>query len=129
MFSGQFPFLDFSNDFQVMFAVMQGQRPSRPTHELSHTRGFNDEIWHVIEVCWDQDPDKRPTASKVVESIRGLPNRPLDRRPLNDFDKTLPSQVLSMHNRADHPFATLASSPEDTNKMQELKWVSRVVDA
>jgi hypothetical protein len=129
MFSDQYPFPEISIDFQVMFAVKLGKRPSRPTHDLSLTRGLNDEIWHIIEACWDQDPSGRPSASKVVEYLRALPNKPSDHRPLNDFDKVLPSQVLSMHNRADHPFSTLALSPEDTDKMHELKWVSREADA
>jgi hypothetical protein len=124
MFSDQYPFPEISADFQVMFAVKQGRRPARPKHELSRTRGLNDEVWHIIETCWSQDPGQRPSASDVVGYLRGLPNKPDDHRPLNDFDKRLPSQVLSMHNRADHPFSTLAFSPEDTDQMHDLKWVS-----
>src|ERR1700683_1312962 len=106
MFSDQYPFPEISSDFQVMFAVKQGRRPSRPSHELSQTRGLNDEIWHIIEACWSQDPSKRPPASEIVEDLRNLPDRLPDQRPLNDFDKILPSQVLSIPNRPDHPFAT-----------------------
>jgi len=112
-----------------MIAVKRGKRPPRPTHELSQTRGLNDEIWRIIEKCWNQDPNKRPTARVVVESLRNLPDRPPDDRSLNDFDKALPPQVLSMHSRVDHPFSTLDSSPEDTEKMNELKWISREVGA
>jgi len=125
MFSDRYPFPEISGDFQVMFAVMQGRRPSRPSHELSQTRGLNDEIWHIIEACWSQDPSKRPPASEIVEDLRNLPDRLPDQRPLNDFDKILPSQVLSIPNRPDHPFATLASSDEDTEALRELKWISR----
>jgi len=125
MFSDQYPFPDISVDFQVMFAVKQGKRPSRPSHEISRIRGLNDNIWHIIEACWTQDPSARPSATKVVEDLRNLPNRPDDRRPLNDFDKSLPSQMLSMHESADHPFATLAANSDDSAEMQDLKWVSR----
>lgn len=125
MFSEQYPFPDISLDFQVMFAVKQGKRPSRPSHEMSRIRGLNDEIWHIIEACWTQDPDARPSATKVLEYLRNLPNRPLDSRPLNDFDKLLTSQALSMYDRADHPFATLAASADDSDELQNLKWVSR----
>jgi hypothetical protein len=124
MFSDQYPFPDISADLQVMFAVKQGKRPSRPLHETSRIRGLNDEIWHIVENCWTQDPNARPSATRVVESLRNLPNRPDDRRPLNDFDRSI-SQVLSMHDQADHPFATLVALNGDTAEMQYLKWVSR----
>ena len=126
MFSDQYPFPDISSDFQVMFAVKQGKRPSRPLHEMSRIRGLNDEIWNIIEVCWTQDPGARPPATNVVEYLRNMPNRPHDYRPFNDFDKPLASQVLSMHDRADHPFATLAEpSADDSTEMQNLFWASR----
>ena len=120
MFSGQYPFREISADFQVMFAVKQGKRPARPKHDLSRIRGLNDEVWHIIEAGWSQDPGQRPSASHVVEYLRGLPNQPDDHRPPNDFDKRLPSQVL-MYYRSDHPFSTLGFNPEDTDEMDELK--------
>jgi len=129
MFSDQYPFPDISGDFQVMFAVKQGRRPSRPSDQLSQTRGLNDAIWQIIQTCWMHDPSARPSATQVVENLRSLPNRPIDQRPLYDFDKALPSQLLSMHNRADHPFSTLAASPEDTHEMTQLKWASREFSA
>jgi len=128
MFSGQYPFPEISNDFQVMFAVKQGRRPWRPSHTLSQCRGLNDKIWHIIEACWSQDPGARPPASKVVEDLRKLPNRWPDQRLLNDLDKMLPSQMLSMSNRPDHPFATLASSDDETEELRDLKWVSRPLE-
>jgi hypothetical protein len=112
MFSCQFPFFDFSNDYLVMSAMLQGKRLPCPTHELSRTRGLKDKIWHIIEACWNQDPNKRPTASKVVESIRNLPNLPPDLRPLNDFDKS--SEVLSMDDPADHLEQSLNTAQESS---------------
>jgi hypothetical protein len=130
MFSDQFPFHEISGDFQVMFAVKRGKRPCRPTHDLSRTRGLNDTIWQIIETCWNQDPAKRYNASKVVGFLRNLPDRPDDHRPLNDFDKALPSHVLSTRDRADHPFSTLELNDEDADtRMKELKWISRDVGA
>jgi len=125
MFSGNFPFQEFSSDFQVMYAVKQGKRPARPSDAQAMTRGLNDMIWQIIENSWMPDPVARPLASEIVERLRNLPNRPPDQRPLNDFDQALPSQVLSKHNRADHPFASIEMDDEDTHQIQQLKWVSR----
>jgi len=128
MFSTEFPFHELTNDFQVMFVVKHGKRPSRPTHDLSRIRGLNDAIWQIIETCWNQDPGERYTASEVVVSLRNLPDRPYDCRPLNDFDKALPSQVLSTLDRVDqNPFSILEQNDEDSADMNELKWITREV--
>jgi hypothetical protein len=58
-----------------------GKRPARPSHDLAISRGLEDITWHLIETCWNQDPDKRPVVSKVVKMIHALPNLPVDGRP------------------------------------------------
>ena len=108
-----------------MFAVKLGKRPSRPLREISRIRGLNDEIWDVIVACWTQDPNARPSATEVVERLRNLPNRLEDNRPPDDFDGVLLAEMLSMYDRSDHPFATLAASTDDTDEIQDLKWISR----
>jgi hypothetical protein len=105
--------------------VERGERPFRPTHDLSRDRGLNDTVWKIINACWDQEPEKRYSASRVVLSLRDWLDRPDDYRPLNDFDRALPSQVLSS-DRIDHPFSTLEPNDEDA-EMNELKWISREV--
>ena len=88
---------------------------------------MNDAIWQIIEACWNQDPDERYTASKAVVSLRNLPDRPDDCRPLDDFDKALPSQVFSTRDRVDqNPFSILEQNDDDAD-MNELKWISREV--
>ena len=48
-------------------AVKDGVRPPRPTH-----RGLTDELWELIERCWDADPRKRPEISAVLKTLRIL---------------------------------------------------------
>jgi len=45
-----------------------------------------------------------------------MPDRPVDQRPLDNFNISFPSQVLS--NQADHPFFALAASAEVIDKVQ-----------
>lgn len=85
IFSGNVPFQEIRLDGTVIFAVCTGNRPTRPSHELAISRGLEDTTWHLIETCWDQDPDKRPVVSKVVEMINALPNLPVDGRPADMF--------------------------------------------
>jgi len=80
IFSGNLPFYDVKNEFQVILAMTKGIRPSRPSHERCWIRGLNNEIWALIEDCWTGEPSERPFASQIVERLKALPNRPIDQR-------------------------------------------------
>jgi serine/threonine protein kinase len=43
--------------------VMQGARPKRPA-------GVRDDIWSIIQSCWDPTPSKRPTFRDIVRQLR-----------------------------------------------------------
>jgi len=107
MFSGNWPFYDVRNDFQVMMAVQAGKRPLRPSYALSRIRGLNDEIWHLIETCWNQEPSQRPTSDQILEQLKALPDQPADQRPADDFEMSFPSQLL--HTELKRPFSTLVA--------------------
>ena len=49
----------------VMKKVLEGSRPPRP----AHTNLLSDEIWKVIEICWNQEPQDRPNAESVIEQL------------------------------------------------------------
>ena len=49
-----------------MLAVMEGRRPSRPSHPT-----FTDELWVLTQRCWSEDPRLRPEASEVSSILRG----------------------------------------------------------
>jgi hypothetical protein len=106
MFSGEYPFRDIENDFQVMFAVKNGRRPAQPSGNLSQARGLNDKIWDLIRACWTAEPSERLSASTIVEKLRTL-SHPVDQRPLDNLDVSFQSQVL--HDQVDHPFFPLAA--------------------
>ena len=93
-----------------MMAVQQGKRPARPSHDMYQPGDLTDEIWHLIEACWLEEPSSRPTASQIAKRLRSLPNRPVDRRPLDDFDTSFPSQFL--HKELDSPFSSLTASTD-----------------
>ncbi|KAF9644226.1 kinase-like protein [Thelephora ganbajun] len=48
----------------AMSAVVQGERPPRPAH-----RAFTDNLWTLMQRCWDHDPSLRPQASEVLEIL------------------------------------------------------------
>lgn len=70
IFSGKLPFGEISNEYQVVLMVMSGKKLSRPPAETCSQFGLNDNIWKLLEACWQTDPTERPTARRVVEIIK-----------------------------------------------------------
>jgi len=124
MFSGNFPFCEVPYDVRVVMGVMSGRRPARPSHDLSTKRGLSDEVWHLVETCWAQKPIERPTATQVVKQLRALPNRPIDNRRFDD-DLPIPAPSQETYRHDNHPFSALKPANEDSEEMQDLKWVSK----
>ena len=102
MFSGTYPFHDITNDYKVILAIQQGKRPAPPSHHLSWVRGWSNEILHLIEACWTGKPLERLSVDHIVETLRALPDQPVDKRPLDTFNTSFASQVSQSH-----PFSML----------------------
>jgi hypothetical protein len=118
MFSGEFPFYDVP-EYMFISALKQGRRPARPSHALSGTRGLNDDMWHLMERCWDQDPTKRPAASQIVEDLFYLPGRATDTRLFDNSSST--TSVLQMwQNHEQNPFSALTQRPHNADPFESL---------
>lgn len=63
VFTGAVPFSDMTS-FMAMLVIMKGQRPPRPTHPA-----FTDELWTLMQRCWDSDPNLRPGVSEVLRIL------------------------------------------------------------
>ncbi|KZP29838.1 kinase-like protein [Athelia psychrophila] len=115
LFSGIYPFTDRSvGDYQVIRAVSQGIRPSRPADSRAIARGLDDAVWTIVNECWAQDPQSRPTSETVVSRLEGLHGLAEDTRVKDEFDLGLMTKVLQT--KAEHPFATLVvDGPETVN--------------
>jgi Protein tyrosine and serine/threonine kinase len=104
MFSGKIPF-EGVELYELPLLLQTGERPSLPADYLSRRRGLSDEMEDLIQDCWTQDPTQRPSADKVVEQLKLLPNRPVDRRPPNEIGTSFFMRLLS--NQVDNPLAAL----------------------
>ena len=62
-FSGAVPFGNLKSEM-VVLRVLRGGRPERPRN--AQAVGLTDEMWKLLQRCWQQDPDKRPTMEEVV---------------------------------------------------------------
>jgi len=66
VFTGAIPFSDGSS-LMAMLAIIQGQRPPRPTHPA-----FTENLWTLMQCCWDDQPHLRPEASETLQVLLSL---------------------------------------------------------
>ena len=50
-----------------MCAILEGVRPPRPSNYKAI--GLTDEIWDLVQACWDPDRGTRPLIKEVVERV------------------------------------------------------------
>ena len=63
VFTGKIPFEEQKNE-AVVLRISQGGRPEMP--ENAQAVGLTDEMWKILDSCWQQTPKKRPTMEEVV---------------------------------------------------------------
>lgn len=66
--TGKPPFSEHRSDAIVMFAVIRGSRPQRPSHNATQ-RGLTDPVWALIEQCWSTDPGQRPSVLLCLNEL------------------------------------------------------------
>lgn len=79
MFTGDIPFSGCLNP-AVIVSILQRKRPERPTHPM-----FTEELWSLMQRCWDHGHNSRPTAPAVVGILEGV----LIRRRPGDHDAVI----------------------------------------
>ena len=62
-FTGVVP-LSNSSPPMAMLAIMQNERPPRPTHPT-----FTENLWILMQRCWDHDPHLRPEVSEALQVL------------------------------------------------------------
>ncbi|KAJ6598279.1 kinase-like domain-containing protein [Mycena vulgaris] len=88
--TGKVPFHEFPNDMAVMLKVLGGQRPSKPI-SCSGTTPL-DGLWELLQDCWREKSDARPTAIQIVERLVGPLIRATTTRSTTDWDDTFSSK-------------------------------------
>ncbi|KAJ7651265.1 kinase-like domain-containing protein [Roridomyces roridus] len=99
LLTGTAPFPEIKIDTAVAMAVLRGERPARPP-SCCGTPAL-DGLWSLIEDCWQQAPESRPTASQVVERLQGGDIAATETNPnTRDWDE----EFTSRFRRQLHPF-------------------------
>ncbi|KAF5345362.1 hypothetical protein D9758_008509 [Tetrapyrgos nigripes] len=66
VFSGKVPYHQWPRDATVVFKILLGIRPERPSD--ASALGLSDAVWNVIGMCW-QDWRKRPRVLSVLQCL------------------------------------------------------------
>jgi hypothetical protein len=84
------PFSEYTNDAQVIFAIMTGNTPTRRASAADCPEAGNDSrenIWQLLQRCWDRDPSQRPMTDEIKHFLAGL--KVSDNRPPVASDEEL----------------------------------------
>jgi hypothetical protein len=78
IFTDDVPFFELKRDATVMSNIKNGDQPSRPpASSLAWTSwGLTDDLWLLMQACWDPDPDQRPTIQLVSQLVLRPPINP-----------------------------------------------------
>ncbi|KAJ7036674.1 kinase-like domain-containing protein [Mycena alexandri] len=90
LLTGTAPFPELRTDAAVAVAVLQGRRPPHPPSCLGMPA--LEGLWNLLQDCWDQSPERRPTASQVVERLMGDDIQTTKVESLSDWDDTFTSR-------------------------------------
>jgi len=71
--SGDVPFAPFGC-FVVMRKVVEGERPARP--EGAEGARFTDDVWRMLNRCWEHQPEHRPPIADVLECLERVSKVP-----------------------------------------------------
>ena len=64
--SGKAPFMPLK-EYIVMRKVLEGERPRMP--EGTEGGWFTDDLWGLVNLCWEAQPDNRPSIEAVLERL------------------------------------------------------------
>ena len=67
--TGEHPFPHIKRTPEVLIRVQQGDRPRRPTDPEIVARGLDDNLWVLLEQCWEEDPTVRPKIEEVLSRL------------------------------------------------------------
>ncbi|KDQ11692.1 hypothetical protein BOTBODRAFT_449167 [Botryobasidium botryosum FD-172 SS1] len=68
-FTRRDPWAGFSSA-RIIFVVSRGELPPRPLSEDVISRGLDDNMWRLMEHCWNLNPSERPTIQHIARHLR-----------------------------------------------------------
>jgi son of sevenless-like protein len=69
--SGQPPYAKFNRDVAVLREVDNGRPPDHPGR-IATQNGLSDQMWKVMQMCWNLKPEARPSITEVKNALLGI---------------------------------------------------------
>ena len=99
--TGRVPFTGEGRWFaEIVMRVMEGKRPSKP--ENAEGIGFGKGTWELVQLCWSENRDERPTAKVIAKHFRRVART----------SKVVPPGSTTLVREVEHP---TVSGPESNS--------------
>ena len=71
LMTNEHPYSDKKNDRDLIkvLSTQPLEKPERPTSSEVIERGLDEKLWSLLLLCWDQDPEKRPSIKDVLKYL------------------------------------------------------------
>ncbi|KAF7354911.1 DH domain-containing protein [Mycena sanguinolenta] len=79
--TGEIPFFEIATEVAIIFKVVEGVRPSR-------LETISPDLWLLLEDCWHQEIDKRPTTTVILRQLLRQPFEGEIKQSPPDWDST-----------------------------------------
>ncbi|CCO36836.1 putative serine/threonine-protein kinase DDB_G0284251 [Rhizoctonia solani AG-1 IB] len=70
--TGKMPYVETANDVAAMQKITKGIHPPRPNTHIPESCRRASFLWSLLEACWDLDPQRRPTAARILDQVRTI---------------------------------------------------------
>ncbi|KAF7345299.1 Kinase-like protein [Mycena sanguinolenta] len=97
--------IHYGDFIELVFRL--GVRPRRP--EQDECPRMNDGIWDLAERCWNKDPNARPTARQIYDTIKNVLG--YSREPAA-LEQALPRRISPPHLASPRPLPPLPPPPK-----------------
>jgi hypothetical protein len=54
----------------VLFVIMRGAKPPRPTTDDCHGYAMSEELWLLADDCWEPNPEDRPEMTNITGRLK-----------------------------------------------------------
>ncbi|KAG8737399.1 hypothetical protein FRC10_008254 [Ceratobasidium sp. 414] len=78
--TGVTPFGAKTKGPKIIQMVISDQRPKRADHPMIEQYSCRDELWSLLEECWSNMPEKRPSADDLVRRLKPMLIQELGKR-------------------------------------------------
>lgn len=85
--SGKRPFHNLASDARVILFLDQRGLPERPRDEDTISRGLGNEMWSLIQECWEWLPGARPSMMMVKARLKKVP-------PATNIEPATPASTI-----------------------------------